>query len=116
MRTLLPGPLALLLLALCSGCESTLPEKVALVPGANNVEVVSDPPNPETYEPVGEVSAQVLGREVGDSLRQAANELRNQGAKKGATFVSIDEVSSRPAWDFSGRVVVTIAGTAYKPK
>lgn len=108
-------PLALVFLS-AAGCESTLPEKVALVPGAGNVEVVSDPPNPETYEEVGEVSAQVIGREVGDSLRQAANDLRNQGAKKGATFVSIDDITSRAAWDFSGRVVVTMTGTAYKPK
>jgi hypothetical protein len=114
MRTRLLVPLSILFF--CTACESTLPEKVALVPGANSVEVVSDPPNPETYEPVGEVSAQVIGREVGESLRQAANELRNQGAKKGATFVSIDEVTSRAAWDFSGRVVVTISGTAYKTK
>lgn len=99
-----------------AGCESTMPEKVALVPGANTVEVVSDPPNPELYESTGEVSAHVIAREVGDGLRQAANDLRNQAAKKGATFVSIDDVSSRATWDFSGRVVVTIVGTAYKVK
>lgn len=107
---------ALLLIFACAGCESTLPEKVALVPGAANVEVVSDPPNPELYEPAGEVSAQVVAREVGDGLRQAANDLRNQAAKKGATFVSMDDVTSRATWDFSGRVVVTIVGTAYKVK
>jgi hypothetical protein len=100
----------------CCGCETTLPEKVALVPNASMVEVVSDPPNPDTYDAAGEVSAQVLAREVGDGLRQAANELRNQAAKKGATFVSIEDVSSRAAWDFSGRVVVTIVGTAYVPR
>jgi hypothetical protein len=98
--------------AACAACESTIPEKVALVPGANTVEVVSDPPNPELYDGAGEVSAQVVAREV----RQAANDLRNQAAKKGATFVSIDDVSSRATWDFSGRVVVTIVGTAYKVK
>lgn len=106
----------LVLLLSCSACETTLPEKVSLVPGASDVEVVSDPPNPETYEPAGEVSAQVVSHEVGDGLRQAANELRNEAARRGATFVSIDEVVSRAAWDFSGRVVVTISGTAYKPK
>lgn len=93
-----------------------MPEKVALVPGASNVEVVSDPPNPELYEAAGEVSAAVVAREVGDGLRQAANELRNQASKKNATFVSIDDVTSRATWDFSGRVVVTITGTAYKVK
>src|SRR5262245_54043134 len=77
------------------GCIGYLPETVALVPGAANVEVVSDPPNIEVYEPAGEVSAQVVGRETGEALRQAANELRNQAAARGATFVSIEEVSSR---------------------
>jgi hypothetical protein len=100
----------------CAGCEGAMPEKVALVPGASNVEVVSDAPNAEIYEAAGEVSAQVIAHEVGDGLRQAANELRNQAAKKGATFVLMDEVSSRSAWDFSGRVVVTISGTAYRPR
>ena len=100
----------------CAACESTIPEKVALVPGANNVEVVSDPPNPELYESTGEVSAQVVAHEVGDGLRQAANDLRNQAARKGATFVSIDDVSSRATWDFSGRVVVTMTGNAYRLK
>ena len=103
-------------LLFCAGCESTIPEKVALVPGASNVEVVSDPPNPELYEAAGEVSAQVVAKEVGDGLRQAANDLRNQAAKKNATFVSIDDVTSRATWDFSGRVVVTITGTAYRVK
>ena len=98
------------------GCENTLPEKVSLVPGATNVEIVSDPPNPQLYDAVGEVTAQVIGTEVGDSLRQAANEIRNQGSRKGATFVSIEEVTSRAAWDFSGRVVVTMTGTAYRLK
>ena len=98
------------------GCENTLPEKVSLVPAASNVEIVSDPPNPLLYDGVGEVSAQVIGSEVGDSLRQEANEIRNQGARKGATFVSIEEVTSRAAWDFSGRVVVTMTGTAYRLK
>ena len=108
--------LPILAFLVCTGCESSIPEKVALVPGANNVEVGSDPPNPELYESAGEVSAQVVAREVGDGLRQAANDLRNQAAKKGATFVSMDDVSSRSTWDFSGRVVVTITGTAYKVK
>ena len=108
--------LSVILVLACTGCETTLPEKVALVPNASMVEVVSDPPNPQSYEAVGEVYAEVIAREVGDGLRQAANELRNQAAKKGASFVSIEEVSSRAAWDFSGRVVVTIVGTAYTPK
>jgi hypothetical protein len=113
------GPILLLLTGLLfssGGCVDTFPDKVALAPNAANVEVVSDPPNPDVYEPVGEVSAKVIAKEVGEAFREAANELRNKAAAKGASFVSIDDVSSRAAWDFSGRTVVTMAGTAYKPK
>lgn len=99
-----------------SGCADTLPTKVALSAGASNVEVLSEPPNEETYEPAGAVSAHVIGRETQDALRQAMNELRNQAAAKGATFVAVDDVTSSAAWDFSGRTVVSIVGTAYRTK
>jgi hypothetical protein len=62
------------------------------------------------------VTAQVIGRETQDALRQALNELRNKAAARGATFIAVDEVSSHAAWDFSGRIIVTIIGTAYRTK
>jgi hypothetical protein len=98
------------------GCIDNYPDHVALVPEAGTVEVVTDPPNPEVYEPVGEVAASVIGREVGESFRQAFNELRNQAARKKASFVHVEEVQSRAAWDFSGRTVVSLVGVAYRPK
>jgi hypothetical protein len=109
--------LALVLgLAGLSACTDTLPQKIALRPDAGNVEILSEPPNREVYEAVGEVSAQVIGHEVGDAMRSAFNQLRNQASAKGATFVGIEEVTSRAAWDFSGRTIVTLVGTAYRPK
>jgi hypothetical protein len=99
-----------------SGCVDQFPEKINLAPEAANVEVVTDEPNPEVYEPVGEVAAQVIGREIGESFRQAFNELRNQAARKHASFVHVEEVESRAAWDFSGRTVVSLVGTAYRQK
>jgi hypothetical protein len=98
------------------GCIDAFPDKIALKAEAANVEIVTDPPNPEVYEPAGEVATQVIGREVGEAFRQAFNELRNQAAAKGASFVHVEEVSSRAAWDFSGRTVVSIIGTAYRGK
>ena len=98
------------------GCADTLPEKIALSPEAANVEVLNEPPNLETYEPAGEVTALVIGRETQQALRQAMNELRNKAAAKGATFVAVDDVTARAAWDFSGRTVITLVGTAYKTK
>ena len=112
--------LALLLLvglpAGAAGCADTLPDKVALRPEAGNVEIISEPPNLEIYESAGEVNAQVIGREVQEALRQAFNELRNKAAAKNATFIAVDDVTSRAAWDFSGRTVITVVGTAYRTK
>jgi hypothetical protein len=103
-------------LAGASGCADTLPDKIALRPEAANVEVINEPPNVEIYESAGEVTAQVIGRETQDALRQALNELRNKAAAKGATFIAVDDVTSRAAWDFSGRTIVTLVGTAYRTK
>ncbi len=98
------------------GCTVSLPEKIVLTPGADNVEVINEPPNREIYESAGDVTAQVVGHETQDALRQALNQLRNKAAAKGATFIAVEEVSSRAAWDFSGRTIVTLVGTAYRPK
>lgn len=102
--------------ALQPACSIALPEKVALEPSAGNVEIINEPPNKEIYEPAGEVSTQVVGRESQDAIRQAMNALRNQAAAKKATFVAVEDVTSHAAWDFSGRTVVTIVGTAYRTK
>ena len=107
-----------LLVALCgaAACADTLPDKAALRPEAANVEIISEPPNREVYEPAGEVRAQIIGRDNAGSFREAFNILRNQAAAKGATFVAVEEVSSSAAWDFSGRTIVTLVGTAYRTK
>ena len=109
-------PVLLLVLVGAAGCVDMLPEKVVLRPEAANVEVLNEPPNFQTYESAGEVNAQVIGHETQDALRQAMNQLRNKAAAKGATFIAIDDVSSRAAWDFSGRTIVTLVGTAYRTK
>jgi hypothetical protein len=106
----------LLAVAGAPGCVDALPEKIVLAPEAANVEVINEPPNSEIYEPAGEVNAQVIGHETQDALRQALNQLRNKAAAKGATFVAVDDVTSRAAWDFSGRTIVTLVGTAYRTK
>ena len=115
-RSLLSFFSVVALVAALSACRIALPEKVALEPSAGNVEVINEPPNMEIYEPAGEVTAKVIGRESQDALRQAMNQLRNQAAAKKATFVSVEDVTSHAAWDFSGRTVVTMVGTAYRTK
>jgi hypothetical protein len=102
--------------AATSACAETFPDIVPLAPGADSVEVVSDPPNKDVYEAVGAVSASVSGLEVSVAVREAKNELRNQASKRGATFVSIDEISSRASWDLRGRTIVSMSGTAFRPK
>jgi len=105
-----------ILALLLSGCAEAFPDIVPLAPGADNVEVVSDPPNPDVYEPVGAVRASVSGVEVSTAVREAKNELRNQASARGATFVSIDEISSRASWDLRGRTIVSMSGTAFRPR
>jgi hypothetical protein len=116
LRTLLLLLLGVGGAASVSACSINLPEKVTLQPNAGNVEIINEPPNKEVYEAVGEVNAQVVGRESDAALRNAFNALRNQAAAKGATFVAVEDVTSRAAWDFSGRTIVTLVGTAYRPK
>ena len=108
--------LSLFVLAAAAGCAENLPEVVDLTPNASNVEVISDPPTAEIYVAVGQVSAKVAGTEVSAAVREAKNELRNQAAARGATFVSIDEITSRASWDLRGKTVVSMSGTAYKQK
>jgi hypothetical protein len=107
-----------LMLALsgAAGCADTLPDKALLYPEAANVEIISEPPNREIYEPAGEVTAEIIGRDNAASLREAFNSLRNQAAAKGATFVAVEKVGSRAAWDLSGRTIVTLIATAYRTK
>lgn len=115
-----PSFLAAVLVALglaSAGCaHEKLPDRVVLRPEAQNVEIISEPPNAEIYEPAGEVTAKIIGRDNSVSLREAFNNLRNQAAAKGATFVAVDEVSSTAAWDLSGRTILTLVGTAYRTK
>jgi hypothetical protein len=93
-----------------------LPENIALQPQAGNVEILNEAPNAEIYESAGEVSAKVVGHHTQDAIRQAMNQIRNQAAAKNATFVAVGDVTAHAAWDFSGRTIVTMVGTAYKSK
>ncbi|MDB4946542.1 MAG: hypothetical protein JWP97_6076 [Labilithrix sp.] len=115
--TALAAPALVALSFACAGCaHEKLPPPVALRADAQNVEIISEPPNPEIYEPAGEVTAKIVGRDNSVSLREAFNTLRNQAAAKGATFVAVDEISSTAAWDLSGRTILTLVGTAYRTK
>lgn len=110
------GSRVVVLSLVLAGCVETFPDIVPLAPGADEVEVVSDPPNVEIYEPAGAVSASVAGIETSVAVREAKNALRNQAARRGATFVSIDEISSRASWDLRGKTIVSMTGTAYRAR
>jgi len=97
-----------------AGCANGLPEKVALLPQARSVEIIDDAPNLEVYEPAGEVSARVIGRDVRESRRQTEFALRNQAGAKGASFVLIEDAASQASWD--GRTISSASGTAFRSK
>ncbi len=103
-------------MSLAAACGPGLPEIVVLRPEATEVEVTSEAPNPDAYESVGEVTAEVIGTDASTAVQQAQNELRNQAAAKGATFVSVNLRSTRSAGDMSGRTIVALVGTAYRSK
>jgi hypothetical protein len=104
------------MVAALAGCAATTPDRVALAPEARSVEIIHDAPNLEVYEPAGEVSARVIGNELSESRRQTEYALRNQAGAKGASFVLVEDATSRAAWDFSGRIVVSASGTAFRSK
>jgi hypothetical protein len=101
---------------IATACGEKIPTEVPLQPAAEQVEILPEAPNTDVYESIGSVSARVSSGQMGTALQEARNSLRNQAAQKGASFVSIDEVSSKPNWGLGGQTVVSVTGTAYRQK
>ena len=112
-RKFLVSSIALTSLA---SCVELPPERIVLLPQAENVELLSETPNLDVYESYGLVSSEASGKGSGEATVNARNGLRNKAAALRATFVSIEEASATGAWDFSGRTVVTLKGHVYRPK
>jgi hypothetical protein len=102
-------------LACLAGCID-LPEKVVLKPEAEKVELLTETPNENLYEPFGSVRGEAIGHTSQGTAIEARNDLRNHAAAIGARFVTIDSVDASLAWDLSGRTVVVMRGKVYRLK
>jgi hypothetical protein len=98
------------------GCAEQLPETAPMTPAADRVEVVSEKPNKDLYQAVGEVTARMAGSELNGATREAKNALRNQAASRGASLVWVDDTTADTPWNGRGKVIVAMSGTAYKPR
>jgi hypothetical protein len=99
--------------ALLAGCVDQVPEHVELVPAAEDVDFVYEPPSPHAYKNVGDVKGVAAGVDI-DSAREAArNDLRNKAAALGATIVTIDQNLGEPVL-LLNKTKVTLMGRAFK--
>lgn len=103
--------LASLLLA---GCAQGIPDHVALLPEAENVEFAYEPPGPDAYKEIGTVTGVAQGTDTDATTEAAKNDLRNKAAALGATVVTTDQ-NQGEAVPLTHQLKVTIVGRAYKP-
>jgi hypothetical protein len=105
--------LPLFALPLALGCASQLPDHVELQPQAESVDFAYEPPSPDSYKELGQVTA--FGSDVDPdvALESAKNDLRNKAAAMGAVLVTIDENVGVPV-PLSNKTKVKLVGRAYK--
>jgi hypothetical protein len=101
---LLPGLLA---------CADQWPEKVSLVPAAEQVDFAMEPPSPGQYKMVGRVQGVAAANDLDSAQEAARNDLRNHAAALGASLVTIDE-STGEALPLQDKTKVKLVGRAYK--
>src|ERR1700681_2308843 len=71
-------------------CVEQIPDHIELLPLAERVEFALEPPSPNAYKLVGEVSGQAAANDPEAATQAAKNDLRNKAAALGASLVTID--------------------------
>lgn len=104
---------ACLAVLLVTACAGGIPDHVELQPGAENVEIVSEPPSPNGYKELGRVTGVAVGADPDVAADAAKNDLRNKAAALGADLVTLDENLGKPV-PLSRTVKVEVSGRAYK--
>jgi hypothetical protein len=102
-----------LLLVLPVGCADQIPDHVVLQPAAEDVYIATEPPSPDGYKMVGQVSGQAEAVDPDVATDAAKNDLRNKAATLGASLVTIDQDIGEPVLLY-GKTKVTLTGRAYK--
>jgi Domain of unknown function (DUF4156) len=95
-------------------CAGQLPESVELKPGADDVEILTEPPSPNAYRFLGEVTGRAAAPDLEAAQEAARNDLRNKTAALGGTLVTIDSNVGEPVL-LLGKTKVRLVGRAYKP-
>src|SRR5258708_13149719 len=83
--------LALLWVPLGLSCAEQLPDHIALLPAAENVEFALEAPSPNAYQLIGPVTGAAAANDPDTAQAAARNDLRNKAAAMGASLVTIDE-------------------------
>jgi Domain of unknown function (DUF4156) len=99
--------------AVLLACAEQIPDHVELLPQAENVEFATEPPSPNAYQLVGEVSGQGAANDPDTAQQAAKNDLRNHAAAMGASLVTIDEDRGEPM-PLRDKTKVKLFGRAYK--
>src|SRR5580692_626579 len=100
-------------LAVPISCAEDLPDHVALIPGAENVEFAVEPPSKNGYTMIGEVIGVAAANDPDAAEFAARNDLRNKAAELGATLVTVDD-SIGEAMPLRDKVKVKVYGRAFK--
>ncbi len=105
--------IAFILCASSLSCGEVLPDHVVLQPAAENVEIATEPPSPNSYTLVGKVTGLAAANDPEKAEQAAKNDLRNKAAALGATLVTIDEDTGE-AIPLGDKTKVKVVGRAYK--
>jgi hypothetical protein len=100
-------------LALSISCAEELPEHVALIPGAQDVEFAIEPPSKNSYTMIGEVVGIAAANDPDAAEFAARNDLRNKAAELGASLVTVDD-SVGEAMPLRDKIKVKVYGRAFK--
>jgi hypothetical protein len=100
-------------LAFPISCAEELPDHVALIPGAQDVEFAVEPPSKNNYTMIGEVVGIAAANDPDAAEFAARNDLRNKAAELGATLVTVDD-SVGEAMPLRDKIKVKVYGRAFK--
>jgi hypothetical protein len=105
-----------LFLVLCGSliaCAEQIPDRVELLPQAENVEFATEPPSKNMFRLLGEVTGQAVSKDPDTAQQAARNDLRNKAAALGASLVTIDEDVGEPVF-LQDKMKVKLIGRAYR--
>jgi hypothetical protein len=100
-------------LPLLLACAEQLPEHIPLEPAGEAVEFATEPPSPDSYKLVGQVTGEAAANDPEVAQQAAKNDIRNKAAALGATLVTIDD-NIGSAVLLQDKTKVKITGRAYK--